>query len=125
MARNNRHQPQEEEESIFISMTDIMVGLLFIFILIIMFFALQAKLDAERIESIQIEKEDLIQEFGKAKSSLLREISLSIGLMKRIKTDLLKKKIITGSEVPILHLNINSFPLMNKLHKGLGLMLIT
>ena len=64
MARNNRHQPHEEEESIFISMTDIMVGLLFIFILIIMFFALQAKLDAEKIENYQIEKEDLILELG-------------------------------------------------------------
>lgn len=64
MARNNRHQPHEEEESIFISMTDIMVGLLFIFILIIMFFALQAKLDAEKIESIQIQNEELVKELG-------------------------------------------------------------
>ena len=32
-------------------MTDIMVGLLFIFILIIMYFAIQAKLDMQRMRS--------------------------------------------------------------------------
>jgi len=56
MKRNSRHQSHEEEESVFVSMTDIMVGLLFIFILIIMFFALQAKLDAERIIDLENEK---------------------------------------------------------------------
>jgi outer membrane protein OmpA-like peptidoglycan-associated protein len=59
MKRNSRHQQDEEEESIFISMTDIMVGLLFIFILIIMFFALQAKLDAEKINSLETERDRL------------------------------------------------------------------
>jgi len=39
-----------EEESFFVSMTDIMVGLLFIFILIIMYFAIQAKIDQQTIE---------------------------------------------------------------------------
>jgi flagellar motor protein MotB len=38
-----------EEESFFVSMTDIMVGLLFIFIMIIMYFALQAKIDEQKI----------------------------------------------------------------------------
>lgn len=44
---------EEEGESFFVSMTDIMVGLLFIFLMIIMYFALQAKLDRERIEEYQ------------------------------------------------------------------------
>ena len=44
---------EEEGESFFVSMTDIMVGLLFIFLVIIMYFALQAKLDRERIEQYQ------------------------------------------------------------------------
>lgn len=39
-----------EDDSFFVSMTDIMVGLLFIFILIIMYFAIQAKIDAKAIE---------------------------------------------------------------------------
>lgn len=59
MKRNSRHQAHEEEESIFVSMTDIMVGLLFIFILIIMYFALQAKLDAEKIDSLDNENKRL------------------------------------------------------------------
>lgn len=46
MATRLRRQV-EEEESYFISMTDLMVGLLFIFIIMIMFFALQYR-EAER-----------------------------------------------------------------------------
>ena len=39
----------QEEESFFVSMTDIMVGLLFIFLLIIMYFAVQSKIDQKTI----------------------------------------------------------------------------
>lgn len=46
-------QTEDGEESFFVSMTDIMVGLLFIFLMIIMYFALQAKLDQERIKEYQ------------------------------------------------------------------------
>jgi flagellar motor protein MotB len=46
----NNQDDNHEEESFFVSMTDIMVGLLFIFILIIMYFAVQAKIDAKSIE---------------------------------------------------------------------------
>lgn len=46
----SHHDDNHEEESFFVSMTDIMVGLLFIFILIIMYFAVQAKIDANKIE---------------------------------------------------------------------------
>lgn len=45
----------EDEESFFISMTDIMVGLLFIFILLVMYFALQVKIDQQEIESLKEE----------------------------------------------------------------------
>ena len=45
----DRTGEEHDEESFFVSMTDIMVGLLFIFILIIMYFAIQAKLDMQRI----------------------------------------------------------------------------
>lgn len=50
MGRRYRAEHEEEEESFFVSMTDIMVGLLFIFILIIMFFAVQSRLDSEKIK---------------------------------------------------------------------------
>ena len=51
MSWKNRNHAEQEDESFFVSMTDIMVGLLFIFILIIMYFALQAKMDSEKIIS--------------------------------------------------------------------------
>ena len=49
----NLNEEEQEDESFFISMTDIMVGLLFIFILIITYFAIQAKIDALEIEEIK------------------------------------------------------------------------
>ena len=51
MSTRDRHH-QEEEESIFISMTDIMVGLIFIFLMIIMYFAIQTQRQQEIISSI-------------------------------------------------------------------------
>ena len=47
--RRTRSGVDEEEESVFISMTDIMVGLLFIFIIIIMYFALQSNIDSNKL----------------------------------------------------------------------------
>ena len=55
MSWKHRNRTEDEEESFFISMTDIMVGLLFIFILIIMYFALQAKMDAAKIQYLKKE----------------------------------------------------------------------
>ena len=52
MSGGGRSLHQHEEESFFVSMTDIMVGLLFIFILIIMYFAVQAKIDTQKIEEL-------------------------------------------------------------------------
>jgi hypothetical protein len=63
----SQHDDDHQEESFFVSMTDIMVGLLFIFILIIMYFAVQAKIDAKTIEEIRSElrvKTDLLDKMG-------------------------------------------------------------
>ena len=46
-ARAKRRTDQEDNESYFVSMTDIMVGMLFVFILIIMYFAYQLKIQSE------------------------------------------------------------------------------
>ena len=46
-AKRNKHYREEASESYFVSMTDIMVGLLFIFVLIIMYFAFQLKVQTE------------------------------------------------------------------------------
>jgi flagellar motor protein MotB len=53
-----RHQREEAEESYFVSMTDVMVGLLFIFIIMLMAFALilkdeQAETEATRTEVLE------------------------------------------------------------------------
>lgn len=63
----SQYDDDHQEESFFVSMTDIMVGLLFIFILIIMYFAVQAKIDAKTIEEIRSElrvKTDLLDKMG-------------------------------------------------------------
>lgn len=52
----------DHEESFFVSMTDIMVGLLFIFILIIMYFAIQAKIDAVKIKEADDRNKTLVSE---------------------------------------------------------------
>lgn len=62
----NYHEEEQEDESFFVSMTDIMVGLLFIFILIIMYFAIQAKIDALEIEEIKQDND--------RQSALLRDL---------------------------------------------------
>ena len=48
----HRKKIEEEDESFFISMTDIMVGLLFIFILIIVYFAIQSQVEAKKYEDL-------------------------------------------------------------------------
>ena len=47
MPHQKKHTTENHDESYFVSMTDIMVGLLFIFIIIIMYFAFQLKDKAE------------------------------------------------------------------------------
>ena len=47
-----RTKSEEADESFFVSMTDIMVGLLFIFIMIIMYFALQTRIDQAENERL-------------------------------------------------------------------------
>ena len=56
-----RRPSEDEDESFFVSMTDIMVGLLFIFIIIIMYFAVQARIDQE---IIQKKNEKIAQQIG-------------------------------------------------------------
>lgn len=46
----SRYEEVNEEESFYITMTDIMVGLLFIFLLLIMYFAVQSKVDQAETE---------------------------------------------------------------------------
>lgn len=51
MQRFKRKSSDHEDESFFISMTDIMVGLLFIFLIIIVYFSYQLKKENQAVES--------------------------------------------------------------------------
>ncbi|MBK9586929.1 MAG: OmpA family protein [Alphaproteobacteria bacterium] len=69
MPHNSHYEQPLEEESYFVSMTDMMVGLLFIFILILMYFALQyqkstqdLQKSTERLQSAEDTREDIIQQ---------------------------------------------------------------
>ena len=57
-----RSSPEEAEDSYFVSMTDIMVGLLFIFIIMLMAFGLMLKVAASRTEQTRTDMRDVIQE---------------------------------------------------------------
>src|SRR3974390_121276 len=80
-----RHVPHfEEEESYFISMTDVVIGLLFVFIIMLMFFAMRFqeatkdKQEATRkqneVTQAQNELIDDLTDAEKARTSILREI---------------------------------------------------
>ena len=81
MSRKKRHVQDEEEESFFVSMTDIMVGLLFIFILIIVYFAIQSQVEAKKYEDLILddEKRRDIDEYNsgviKQRENILRWLS--------------------------------------------------
>ena len=46
---SNRTGHDESEESFFVSMTDIMVGLLFIFIILVVYFVLQVRIETQKV----------------------------------------------------------------------------
>lgn len=79
-----RSDQEETEESYFVSMTDIMVGLLFIFIIMLMVFGLMLKIETESTQNTQanlrqvvtetkIEVED-IQDVDSLRTQMLRDI---------------------------------------------------
>lgn len=79
-----RSDQEETEESYFVSMTDIMVGLLFIFIIMLMVFGLMLKIETESTRNTQanlrqvvtetkIEVED-IQDVDSLRTQMLRDI---------------------------------------------------
>jgi len=62
-----RSRGEEEEESYFISMADMMVGLLFIFIILLLYFALQFQ-----------QKSKALSDAGEARSKILRDVKTEI-----------------------------------------------
>ena len=61
--RNSQHS--NEEESYFVSMTDMMVGLLFIFIIMLMYFALQYQSTTKRLTTAQETRKEIVAEIQK------------------------------------------------------------
>lgn len=61
----------EDSESYFVSMTDIMVGLLFVFVIIIMYFAFQLKIQTE-------EQDNYANEASRHRSKILHMISAEL-----------------------------------------------
>ena len=53
--RADQDQEGHEEESFFVSMSDIMVGLLFIFIILVVFFVLQIRIEASKVVELEAE----------------------------------------------------------------------
>ena len=53
MSMNRGAGHGESEESFFVSMTDIMVGLLFIFIILVVYFVLQVRIENEKLIRIE------------------------------------------------------------------------
>jgi len=60
----------KEEESYFVSMTDMMVGLLFVFLIMLMYFALQYKDNAQELLTADATRTTILEQL---KESLKRE----------------------------------------------------
>ena len=75
----------EEEESYFVSMTDLMVGLLFIFIIMLMFFALQyrdAELQRKQATEQLVNAEQVRDEILEDLQNRLRERGINVQIVK-------------------------------------------
>lgn len=70
---HNHHS--HEEESYFVSMTDMMVGLLFIFIIMLMYFALQYQSTTKRLTTAQETRKEIVAEI---QDTLKREGVLNV-----------------------------------------------
>lgn len=73
MARS-RHYQAEQEESYFVSMTDMMIGVLFVFIIMLMAFALNLR-EAEEVQEQEI---DRLTGAMQARTELLRSVEKSL-----------------------------------------------
>ncbi|MER9428783.1 OmpA family protein [Mesorhizobium sp. M0408] len=87
----------DEDENYFVSMTDMMVGILFIFIILLMVFALNFRQQTEKSED-QIKKLETAAEAAQSVNAKLREIQKdvrseidSISAADRVRTELLEE----------------------------------
>jgi flagellar motor protein MotB len=89
MRAARHHETHEEEESYFVSMTDIMIGLLFIFVIMLMFFAMRlqdatSELAKER-QRLQRVADDSSAQLRKLKSIEKDRDQVLVGLQQSLK----------------------------------------
>lgn len=61
MIIDEAHEPEIEEENYFISMTDMMVGLVFIFIILLMYYALQFNQVTDKLSGADRDRAEILQ----------------------------------------------------------------
>ena len=84
MARGNFRNIEEEDESYYMSMTDLMVGVLLIFILLMIYYALQMKLEADIPKSVHQEVIDERDNLRQENRRLRKYISIYAKINKKI-----------------------------------------
>jgi flagellar motor protein MotB len=62
---SRRRRPQEEEESYFISMSDMMVGLLFIFVIMLVYYALQYRQTTDELSGAERTRTEILAQLEK------------------------------------------------------------
>lgn len=73
-----RSRSEEEEESYFISMADMMVGLLFIFIILLLYFALQFRQTTETLTGAGETRREILQTLKERLDRRLRPYNLTV-----------------------------------------------
>ena len=61
MSKRRLNHHEDTEESFFVSMTDIMVGLLFIFIILVVYFVLQVRIEAANVRKLEEQAGEVAQ----------------------------------------------------------------
>src|SRR5436190_15223626 len=92
MATSSRTIHTEEDESYFISMTDVVIGLLFIFIIMLMFFAMRFQEATHKQQEVTEKQDALINDLTDAEVTrgnileemgrLLRKEGISVTIVK-------------------------------------------
>ena len=89
---NTGHEAEEAEENYFVSMTDMMVGILFIFIIMLMVFALQFQEQTDtsetQIEDVMMLVDDVADQLEKLRDQIASELD-SLDQSQRERTQLL------------------------------------
>lgn len=66
MILEDAHEAEVDEENYFVSMTDMMVGLVFIFIIMLMYFALQFQVVTSQMTGADVERAKILRELEQA-----------------------------------------------------------